>query len=296
MVKIIDRFSEISNDYRALFCDLWGCIHNGQQSFKKALDALFNFRKNGGYVILLTNAPRPRLNVIKFLTNLGITAHFYDDIITSGDATQFDLKSGTFGSSIYHVGPPHDLCFFDFENVVNESHQSSIELVPLTKASAIVCTGLFNDKTETPSDYTDLIDFGIKKNLPLLCANPDLQVDYGHRRLWCAGAIAKKYDEAGGKTIYFGKPHKPIYDLAMSKLHNLDQTIEKSEILCVGDGALTDMLGGISYSLDTLFVAGGLSGQDTGVENDSTSPDREKLDKFLNKISLMPTASIGYFQ
>ena len=125
--------------------------------------------------------------MIKFLCKLGITEEFYDEIITSGDAAQFSLMSGDFGHNIYHIGPQRDFCFFE------RKHQPPcIELVPIADASSIVCTGLFNDQVEQPSDYADIINEGVQNNLPLLCANPDIQVDYGNQRLWCAGAITIK--------------------------------------------------------------------------------------------------------
>ena len=291
MVKIINNFSEIAQHYKAIFCDLWGCLHNGKKSFTKSLEALRSYKSNGGYVILLTNAPRPSEVVIKFLCKLGITEEFYDEIITSGDAAQFSLMSGNFGHNIYHIGPQRDLCFFE------RKHQPPrIELVPIADASSIVCTGLFNDQVEQPSDYADIINEGVQNNLPLLCANPDIQVDYGNQRLWCAGAIAEHYTRAGGESIYFGKPHKPIYDLAISKLNAVNSSILKSEIICVGDGIHTDVSGGILYGLDTLFVAGGLSNHETGVNDRTRSPNVEKLGKFLKRVKLSPTASIGYFE
>ncbi len=295
MAKIISNFNQIAHKYKVMFCDLWGCIHNGKSGHKESLDALRAFRKTGGIVILLTNAPRPKEAVIKFLNSIAITTEFYDSIITSGDATQFNLRSGDFGQNIFHIGPDHDLNFFNFENR-SKNGAIDINLVPILKASCILCTGLFDDKTEEPSDYEDLINLGIMNNLPLLCANPDIQVDFGDQRLWCAGAIAAAYTKSGGKSIYFGKPHKPIYDLAISKVHEINACIKKSEIICIGDGAFTDILGGSMYGLDTLFVAGGLFSQDTGVVDGARSPDRQKLAKFLKKSSINPTASIGHFR
>lgn len=291
MVQIINNFSEIAQHYKAIFCDLWGCLHNGKKSFTKSLEALRSYKSNGGYVILLTNAPRPSEVVIKFLCKLGITEEFYDEIITSGDAAQFSLMSGDFGHNIYHIGPQRDLCFFE-----RKHKPPCIELVPIADASSIVCTGLFNDQVEQPSDYADIINEGVQNNLPLLCANPDIQVDYGNQRLWCAGAIAEHYTRAGGESIYFGKPHKPIYDTAIDKLQTFDPSIKKSEIICIGDGIFTDILGGISYGLDTLFVTGGLSGKETGTNNKARSPDETKLKKFLKKTKLTPTTSIGYLK
>ena len=295
MVKIINDFQVISSKYEAVFCDLWGCIHNGKESFKDSIKALLRFRNRGGKVILLTNAPRPQLAIIDFLNQLKITKKYYDAIVTSGDATQLSLQSGNYGHDIFHIGPSRDLCIFDAgDNSVNDFNP--INLVEIAKASCILCTGLFNDQIENPDDYKKIINQGVDKKLPLLCANPDIQVDYGHQRLWCAGAIANNYRKAGGKSIYFGKPHKAIYDLALKKLYDIDPTISKHKIICIGDGIKTDILGGNSMGLDTLFVSGGLADKETGTIDGSESPDKDKLKLFFQKANLFPTASIGFFR
>ena len=295
MAKIISDFNQISSKYKSVFCDLWGCLHNGKESFGKSLDALLNFKESGGVVILLTNAPRPSESVINQIEKLGITKHYFDGIVTSGDAAQLGLFSGQFGNNVFHIGAKRDLSFFDI------SHQLlpkpiDVNLVDMSRASSIVCTGLFNDLIEEPADYNQIISEGISRQLPLLCANPDIQVDYGKQRLWCAGAIAASYEKAGGTSLYFGKPYKPIYDLAVKKLHEVNPAVTKSEIICIGDGILTDIRGAISYSLDSLFVSGGLSGQDTGTTHREKSPNKGKLSKFLQKINITPTATIGYLR
>jgi HAD superfamily hydrolase (TIGR01459 family) len=244
---------------------------------------------------LLTNAPRPSQSVILQIEKLGITKHYFDEIITSGDAAQLELFSGKFGNGIFHIGAKRDLSFFDISRDLLSS-PINVNLVDISRASSIVCTGLFNDLTEEPSEYDQIISEGISRQLPLLCANPDIQVDFGNQRLWCAGAIAARYEKAGGTSLYFGKPHKPIYDLALKKLHKINPTVSKSEIICIGDGILTDIRGGISFSLDTLFVSGGLSDQDTGTINGAESPSKQKLTKFLQKMKIPPTATIGYLR
>jgi len=295
MVTIINDFNQISAKYKSVFCDLWGCLHNGKESFEKSLNALLTFKQSGGVVILLTNAPRPSEPVKNQIEKLGITKPYFDEIVTSGDAAQLGLFSGNFGSNVFHIGAKRDLSFFNINHDLI-SKPIDVNLVDISRSSSIVCTGLFNDLIEEPSDYDQIISEGIARQLPLLCANPDLQVDFGHQRLWCAGAIAARYEKAGGTSMYFGKPHKPIYDLALKKLHDIEPTITKSEIVCIGDGILTDIRGGLSYSLDTLFVSGGLSDQDTGTINGAKSPSKEKLTKFLQKMNIPPTATIGYLR
>ena len=295
MAHIIKNFDEISTQYKAIFCDLWGCIHNGKESFTNSLKALLKYKKNGGVVILLTNAPRPANIITKFIEQLGITENHYDDIVTSGDAAQLSLFTGTYGQNIYHIGPERDLCFFDINSALLEN-PVNINLVNIAEANCIVCTGLFNDLVEAPDDYRHIVKNGIIRNLKFLCINPDIQVDFGHKRLWCAGSLASSYTQAGGTSVYFGKPHKPIYDLALKKLHVISPLIQASEVICVGDGMLTDIVGGNSYGLDTLFVCGGLAGIETGVITESDSPSDQKLTKFFLTAGLQPTASIGQFR
>ena len=291
MVKVIKHLKQISSEYNVLFCDIWGCIHNGKKAYTKALNALIEFKMDGGFVMLLTNAPRPKSAVKSHLSSLGIFDEHFNDITTSGDAAQNSMLSGDVGKRVFHLGPERDLSFFtDLPRDVN--FKNNIERVGLTSAEGIVCTGLFNDLTETPENYVDIIKYGVNKKLNLLCANPDIFVDVGAVRVWCAGGIAAAFSKAGGNSIYCGKPHKQIYSLAYSKLkkHN----IKTPKILCIGDGINTDILGGKKEKLDTLFVCGGLSGPELGMKNNFELPNKKRLEELFKKNNILPTVSIGY--
>ena len=291
MVKVIKHLKQISSEYNVLFCDIWGCIHNGKKAYTKALNALIEFKMDGGFVMLLTNAPRPKSAVKSHLSSLGIFDEHYNDITTSGDAAQNSMLSGDVGKRVFHLGPERDLSFFtDLPRDIN--FKNNIERVGLTSAEGIVCTGLFNDLTETPEIYKDIIKYGVNKKLNLLCANPDIFVDVGAVRVWCAGGIAAAFSKAGGNSIYCGKPHKQIYSLAYSKLkkHN----IKTPKILCIGDGINTDILGGKKEKLDTLFVCGGLSGPELGMKKNFELPNKKRLEELFKKNNILPTVSIGY--
>ena len=291
MVKVIKHLKQISSEYNVVFCDIWGCIHNGKKAYTKALNALIEFKMDGGFVMLLTNAPRPKSAVKAHLSSLGIFDEHYNDITTSGDAAQNSMLSGDVGTRVFHLGPERDLSFFtDLPRDIK--FKNNIERVGLTSAEGIVCTGLFNDLTETPEIYKDIIKYGVNKKLNLLCVNPDIFVDVGAIRVWCAGGIAAAFTKAGGTSIYCGKPHKQIYSLAYSKLkkHN----IKTPKILCIGDGINTDILGGKKEKLDTLFVCGGLSGPELGMKNNFELPNKKRLEELFKKNNILPTVSIGY--
>ena len=291
MIQSITYLNQLSHKYNVLFCDIWGCIHNGKESYTKAIEALSEFKKNGGFVMLLTNAPRPKSSVKKHLSSLGIFEKHYDDITTSGDAAQYSMLSGSVGTKLFHLGPERDASFFTSvpEKMKNKLN---IEIVDLDSAEGIVCTGLFDDRTETPEDYKEIIRYGVEKKLKLLCANPDIFVDVGTLRVWCAGGIAEAFTKAGGTSIYCGKPHKKIYELAKSKLKRYN--IKHPKILCIGDGIKTDILGGKKENLDTLFVCGGLSAIELGIKDNISTTNSKKLVKFFETNEIYPTATINY--
>lgn len=288
MTRLLTSFDEVSDRYRAAFVDLWGCLHNGYAPFPEAVAALERFRAKGGKVLLLTNSPRPRPSVIRQLDKIGLPRDIYDDVAASGDASQFSLASGDVGLRVYHLGPERDRGFF--ADLPQETLKNrDIQLVPLKEAEGIVCTGLFDDDSETPDDYRDTLLYARTKGLKLLCTNPDLIVDKGDKRIYCAGAIAKLYQDMGGTSLYFGKPHPPIYDLARNRLAAISDATD-AEVICIGDGINTDIRGAIAEDLDSLFITGGLARAET-VTTDQ--PDPGRLKTFLDRAQLSPQYAIG---
>jgi HAD superfamily hydrolase (TIGR01459 family) len=293
MTEIIHTLADLTGRYDAVFCDLWGCLHNGQTAFPAAVAALQGFRSTGGKVVLLTNAPRPKSSIIKQLDGLDVPRDAWDIVVTSGDAAQMGMLSGAVGHRVHHIGAPKDEAFFtDFADdlAAYAKSQPAIERVALKDATGIVCTGLRDDLTETPEDYRAALLLGKTLGLPMLCANPDIVVDMGDKRLYCAGALAKAYEEMGGTALYFGKPHPPIYDLARRRLGEVTG-LSDPQILCIGDGISTDIQGGMSEGLDTLFITGGLEAAQFGA--DIEAPDQGLLDRWLNARELSPTFAMG---
>ncbi len=296
MTQIIASLADLGTRYDAVFCDLWGCLHNGKTPYPAAVAALQGFRARGGRVLLLTNAPRPRASVIAQLDAMGVPRDAWDEVVTSGDATQSAMLTGAVGRAVYFIGADKDEPFFtSFADDLRDLAASSapITRVPLTEAEGIICTGLTDDHSETPDDYRAALLQAKVMGLPMLCANPDIIVDFGDRRLYCAGAIAALYEEMGGTVYYFGKPHAPIYDLARRRLAALSG-IKDPAILCIGDGIATDVQGGMSEDIDTLFVTGGIAAAEFGP--DAANPDPALLADWLQALSMNATFSIGHLR
>ena len=285
MTRIIQSLSEVSANYDVLFCDLWGCVHNGIRAYPAAIAALQEFRRGGGRVCLMTNAPRPAAQVQAGFGRLGIPDDAWDVIVTSGDAAQDALFAGAVGRRVWHLGPAKDDAFFTAPPQWSDA--PPIERVPLDEAEGIVCTGLFDEDSETPEDYRARLMIARERGLKLLCANPDIVVDLGERRIYCAGALAEFYQQLGGESLYFGKPHPPIYDLAR-RLLNLGGD---ARILVIGDGIRTDIAGGNGEGLDSLFITGGLAAGELG--GDVENPDPALLEAWLDRAGLHPAYAIG---
>jgi HAD superfamily hydrolase (TIGR01459 family) len=290
MAQIIQSLTDISPQYDTLLCDLWGCLHNGKAPYPAAVAALQAFRAGGGTVALLTNAPRPNRFVIEQLDRMGVPRDAWDLVVSSGDAAQIAMLRGTVGRKVHHIGPAKDDGFFTSLPEDMPDAQDIIR-VSLEEAEGIVCTGPFDEVAETPEDYRATFLYAKAKGLTLLCANPDLVVDMGDTRIYCAGALARHYETMGGTSLYFGKPYPPIYDLTRQRLAAMGRGTDAATMLAVGDGIFTDVQGGLGEGIDTLFVTGGLEADRFGA--DPENPDTAMLEGWLADHKMAPTHAIG---
>ena len=248
----INNFSEVFEKYDSIICDIWGVIHNGHKLFSSSVDCLHELKNQGYPIILVSNAPRPGEEIKLILEKMGLNKNCYNKIITSGDLTQKILNDGSLGQNCYHIGPDRDLKIFEGIRV---------NRVNFDKSDFIFITGLFNDEEEDENTYLPLLEESKKRNLKLLCANPDIWVQRGNQLIPCAGAISKKYESIGGKVINIGKPFQPIFDEAIKNIDSLGKGNFSSTIV-IGDGIDTDIKGANDYKLDSLLTLGGLfSGQ-----------------------------------
>ena len=247
-IKKINNFQDIEDNYDALICDVWGVIHNGRELFESVNDCLVNFRSKQKPVVLLSNAPRPSKYIERMLNQLGLDRKSFNEIVTSGDLTMSALNESHYGSKCYHIGPDRDLNIFDGVNVSR---------VSFDEADFLFVTGLFDDETEDENSYSSILDEAKKRNLKLVCANPDIAVQRGEKLVPCAGAISKKYEEIGGKAINIGKPFSPIFDKAVNLIKGINEN-QNPRIIVIGDGLETDIKGANILKMDSLLVLGGL--------------------------------------
>jgi len=281
--RTIASLEDISGRYAAILCDVWGVLHNGVEHFGQAAAALAAARDRGLAVVLITNAPRPHEGVEAQLASLAVPEAAWDCVVTSGDVTRELVSAGP--RRIFHLGPERDLSLYD---------GLDIEIVEEFEADSVVCTGLFDDEIETPDDYAEMLRRLRARNLPMVCANPDIVVERGDRVVWCGGALARDYGLLGGRTLVAGKPHAPIYAAALKAAGEvLGREVRREEALAVGDGMLTDIKGAHDNGIDALYVSGGIHARDYGHPDD---PEPERLQAFLDRHGFTPVATMPKLQ
>lgn len=278
-VKQIASLSDISDDYDLILCDVWGVLHNGVDSWADAARALIDVRQAGKTVILITNSPRRSRDVVTQLQSLGVPDEAYDGIVTSGDVTRTLIAEGP--RRIFHLGADRDLSLFDGLDV---------ELVEEFEASGVACTGLFDDEAETPEDYAEMLKRLRARDLPFICANPDIVVERGDRLIWCAGSLARDYGQLGGRTLIAGKPHRPIYEKAMKDAAELmGKQTARERMLAIGDGMTTDVKGAMMADIPLLFISDGIHAREYGSHG---APDLARMAEFLDDFGAEPVATM----
>jgi HAD superfamily hydrolase (TIGR01459 family) len=239
------------------------------------------FRAAGGTAILITNAPRAGDAVARILDRLGVPRQAYDAITSSGDVTRGVVASRR-GETLFHLGPQRDLSIFTGLDVT---------FTALESADYVVCSGLFDDTTETPDSYRDMLAAIRARSLFMVCANPDIVVERGDALVYCAGALADAYVALGGQVLYCGKPHAPIYDAALATAAALrgGQMPARRRVLAIGDSVRTDLKGAQAFGLDYLFVTSGIHAEEYGSRE---APDIAALNAIFAVAGVTPKAAM----
>ena len=270
MTKILDSLGlkSVADQYDLFFIDLWGVVHNGIELYQESIDVLEKLSEIKKELVLLTNAPRPNSNVVDFLKRMGLEQKFCSKVYTSGEAALNYLTSNFKNKTFFHLGPPRDFALFN--NYKKKKKQK------ISEAEYLLCTGLFDEHDKELSYYKMFLKKEIGKIM--ICTNPDLFVDRGEKREFCAGSVAKVFEELGGKVEYFGKPYPKVYNQATN--------VNNKRVLCIGDNLKTDIMGANNLNFDCLFITSGIHREEIKNEKfeDIISKYNTKVDYIQSKL------------
>ena len=232
-------FREIVNDFDLYYIDIWGVLHNGIKLNEHAVNVLTNLDSLGKEYVLLTNAPRPNYDVKEFLKKLGLDDVKSSKVYTSGQCSLNYLNNEKKQLKFFHLGPERDFNLFKNFKLLKQNK--------IKDADYIICTGLFDEYENLEFYKNFLSEF---KDKEMVCTNPDLIVNRGDVTEYCAGSVAKLFEEIGGKVKYFGKPYPLVYERSASN--------KNKSVLCIGDNLNTDIKGANLQKFNSLFIANGI--------------------------------------
>ena len=286
--RLLGGLGEIAHDYDGFILDLWGVLHDGSAPFPGVLAALARLKGMGKRIVVLSNAPRRAALVAARMNEIGIPATLYDHVHSSGEetwqhlATRDDPFYATLGRRCYHIGPSRD------DNMLAGI---DLERTPaIDQAEFILNTGP-SEWDETVAQYEPLLVAARIRDLPMICANPDLVVIHeGHRSI-CAGAVAQRYEAMGGRVRWHGKPFPSVY----ATCFNLLGIADKHRIIAVGDSLRTDIAGANGAGIDSILVTGGIHAAELGV-GIGEQPDMQRLAAAIAASGHTPTAVVAEFR
>jgi HAD superfamily hydrolase (TIGR01459 family) len=286
-LRALKGLSEVAGEFDGFILDLWGLVHDGATAYPASADTLRRLQAAGKKTLLLSNAPRRAYVLVDAMTRMGIDRSLYGQVLSSGEATREALigRDDPFftalGTRVYHLGPERDRSIFD------DTHLDIVDSV--AAAEFVVNTGP-DGLDDVVDDYSDILAAARARNLPMVCANPDMMVIRGGEPIVCAGAIAKRYEALGGKVAYRGKPDPAVYDLAVAKLGIAD----RRRIVVVGDALETDVKGANAAHLPSIWCTGGIHAEALGVRYGEAA-DPAKATALAQKEGQMPGAIIAGF-
>jgi len=280
----ISGLADLAGRYDAVLSDVWGVVHNGVEAFPGAVEALAEYRKAGGKVVFITNAPRPSAPIVDMLDRLGVHRGAYDAIVSSGDATRAMIAKYR-GKAIHHVGPATE------DDALYEG--LGVRRAGPDEAEAVIVTDLDTDD-DTPEMYRERARLWLSRKLPMICANPDRVVEHGDKIIYCGGALGDLYAAMGGMVLMAGKPYQPIYEEAFRLAEEAaGHPLDKARVLAIGDSVRTDATGAAKFGVDLLFVTGSIHAAeldafgkpDPQAIADLVAPSRAHMAGFLPRLS-----------
>jgi HAD superfamily hydrolase (TIGR01459 family) len=286
-IRILTGIGPFLGPYDGLILDLWGVVHDGRNPYPGVTETLARVMASGRKVVMLSNAPRRSSAVIEGMTAIGIDRALYHDVLSSGELAWRALArrdaawARALGRRCLHVGPARDDGLLE---------GLDLEVVAAPEDGAFILnTGPWEDD-ETVADYEPLLGDAASRAMPMICANPDIEVIRAGSRIICAGALAARYEELGGEVHAFGKPYRKTYDACLEVMG----IAEPSRLLAIGDSLGTDIKGAAGAGIDSVLVTSGIHGRELGLAYGET-PTAEGLAAACARAGVRPLAAIAAF-
>lgn len=244
MTQVIETLQDIASDYDAIVFDQWGVLHNGTSAYAGAVAAIAALADAKPRIGVLSNSGKRAAPNLARIAQMGFAPSAFDHVMTSGEALWRDMADGVIA----------ERCFYPVERSAGDAAAWAQGLdITLTQdasdADAILLMGLPDGATL--EGWSEHLGRWLERDLPVYCSNPDRKSPRAAGLVISPGALAFDYADRGGNSVFYGKPHLPIF-------RALEGVFGTGRILMVGDSLEHDIAGAQTAGWDSLLVEGGL--------------------------------------
>ncbi len=282
-IEFIDGLASVSQRYDTFILDIWGVLHDGTRLYPGVQLCLKKLKQNQKRILLLSNSARLPFEIEKQIAALGISAELYDYIYSSGELTREILAAGT-DQRLVNLGKKYFLFGSKRYKLAEGLDLRATE--DLAEADFVLAIGI-EGNPRTTAEAEPLLQEAVSRNLTMVCANPDMQVVRDTIMGIGSGALAVRYEELNGRVIYFGKPHKEIYDRCLELLGQ-----DTGRVVAIGDSLHTDIAGANGSGLDSILIGGGIHAEQFA----TAAADISGLSALIDNRQFIPTMiAKGFF-
>ena len=282
----INSLRDVSDNYDAFIIDIFGVIHDGIALFPETVQTLRYLKDAGKEICLLSNTPKRASGTAAQLDHMGVAPALYDHIVTAGEATHHALAAR---EDAFHQSCGNACWYIGTAYAIELLHGLDLNMVDTPQDASFILNSMPGTETRDVEILEQRLKIALDKDLPMICSNPDLVVNIGDEQYECAGTFAAMYEEMGGRVVYHGKPHAPVYE----RCHALLGHGDKSKILAIGDAFHTDIAGANGFGIDSLLNLTGIHWDEVTVAG---QPDPDKLQALIQLKPQKPTYAIGGFR
>lgn len=245
--------AELAARYDHFVVDQWGVLHDGHAPYPDAIACLRRLRADGRRVVLLSNSGKRSWVNRARLREIGFDEELFDEVVTSGEATWRALADRT-EPFFRELGSRCILWSrYGDRSLVEDI---DLELVAAADDADFLLLGGTEDSAKL-EDFQAALERAAVRDLPMVCANPDIVAVQANGVFGMApGAVARYYEGLGGRVFYVGKPHRPIYELALEALRDP----APGSVVAIGDSVEHDIAGAAGMALDTALIMSGIHG------------------------------------
>lgn len=273
--------------YDGFLLDQWGVLHDGGEALPGALECLTHLREAGKRVVILSNSGRSGKANVRNMLRFGIEPRFYDAVVTAGDAAREALHAR---NDPFHRALGRRALVIARDEDAARADEFGLTAAPDAASADLVLVLSLPDDRRSAGDYEPLLAAARRRDLPLVCANPDVVVVQPGAVVDAPGAVAQRYEAMGGRVRYHGKPWPGIYALAMARLG-----VDAGRVVAVGDSMAHDVAGAHGAGIACALVAGGIHREALGVAPGEL-PDAARWAAFAASTEPVPEYVIATFR